>query len=162
MKLTDIQVAAADIGGPISPERALWLSVINLAVRDALGRSGRVEYRRDGAVVYDAHDEALAWFSEAGEDFYTICDLAGIDADALREAVLSERVPDPALVAKPRKLGPLAAPSRPKRQVAHRCRVTERTPRRRPLLTDDERRQRTRERNRRSYLSRKAGRAMQA
>ena len=77
----------------MNTDRRLWVAVLELAIADSLGRStyNAVDYRRDGG-LYDPREEALVWFQEAGDDYRQICDLAGVDPDALRERVLAGRI----------------------------------------------------------------------
>jgi hypothetical protein len=74
-------------------EQELWIGVLGQAINDALGRSSynRNDYRRDGG-TYDPRLEALAWFKANGDDYRMVAALAGLDADALRERVLTGRV----------------------------------------------------------------------
>lgn len=71
----------------------LWAAVLTQAVLDAVGRSGfcRKDYTTRG-VLHCPHAEALAWIKEGGEDFRTVATLAGFDPDAVRDAVMSDRV----------------------------------------------------------------------
>lgn len=71
----------------------LWSAVLAQAVADALGQSGfcRKDYTTRG-VLHCPHAEALAWIKEGGEDFRTVATLAGFDPDAVRDAVMSDRV----------------------------------------------------------------------
>jgi hypothetical protein len=87
-------------------EKALWASVLGQAINDALGRSSynKNEYRRNG----DPRLEALAWIREGGADFETVCQLAGVDPDAVRDAVLQGRVGSLYLRADTRKRVPKA------------------------------------------------------
>lgn len=68
----------------------LWVAVLSQAVLDALNLASfnAVDYRRDG----DPRPAARQWILEAGEDFRTVCCLAGVDPDAVRDAVLAGRV----------------------------------------------------------------------
>lgn len=76
-----------------SREKALWAGVLIQAVNDALHRSGfcAKDYTTRG-VLDSPHAEALAWIKEGGADFRTVCQLAGLDPDAVRAAVLSGRI----------------------------------------------------------------------
>lgn len=77
----------------LSREQALWASVLGQAVLDALGRASYnpKEYRRDGG-TYDPRLEAREWIEQGGPDFQAVCQLAGVDPDAVRDAVLAGRV----------------------------------------------------------------------
>lgn len=141
-------------------ERELWAAVLALAVADALGHNGCVRYRRQGEVIYDSHLEAMRWFTEGDDDYRLVVTLAGLDPDAVREAVLCGRVPDPSIrpvrSAPTPRPAPTPAPCRPRDP---RQWQPWRFRRQRPRLTDEQRRARQRERNRRDYLRRKAASA---
>lgn len=57
----------------------------------ALGRAILVQALSDAnyggwdAREIKAHEEAVAWFTEAGEDFYFVCDMAGVSPAAILE-----------------------------------------------------------------------------
>jgi hypothetical protein len=91
-----------------SREKALWACVLGQAINDALGRASYnpKEYRRDGG-TYDPHLEARQWIEQGGPDFQAVCHAAGLDPDAVRDAVLAGRVGPPHL-----------ATDRPRRRIA--------------------------------------------
>lgn len=74
---------------PIFPERSLWAAVVAQAISDALGGpvmpAGQL-IGEDGQRI-DPQADARAWILGAGLDFEAACDLAGIDADAIRSYV---------------------------------------------------------------------------
>lgn len=67
------------IRNPISPERALWASVLVQAIRDLM-----IATRDDGSYtrsdIEAAHNSARAFF-RGGDDLRTVCDLAGVSYD---------------------------------------------------------------------------------
>lgn len=67
-----------------SPERRLMLAILITAIMDATGQSccNRAVDRERNRIL------ALAWFRDASDDFRTVCDLAGMDPDYVRRAVL--------------------------------------------------------------------------
>lgn len=102
----------ADDDRPISPERALWLSVVALCWADAFGvtpdhqiRHADSRFRRDEATMKDDNDSAITveayraqcrnWliqdFGDWKADRELCCDLAGIDPDMLRNAAKAKR-----------------------------------------------------------------------
>lgn len=99
--------AVPDDDRPISPERALWLSVVALCWADAWGitpdhqiRHADSKFRRDEATMKDDNESAITveayraqcrnWliqdFGDWKADRELCCDLAGIDPDMLRNA----------------------------------------------------------------------------
>jgi hypothetical protein len=63
----------------------LWRRVIAQAIADAAGDgSGYDPGEREAGEA-----DALAWLERGGLDFSLVCDLAGLDADAVREAALA-------------------------------------------------------------------------
>lgn len=104
--LPTIQDLAED-DRPISPERALWLSVVALCWADAFGvtsdhqiRHADSRFRRDEATMKDDNDSAITveayraqcrnWliqdFGDWKADREFVADCAGIDPDILRAA----------------------------------------------------------------------------
>ena len=69
-----------------SPERDLWQTVILQAMHDAL----RVEVNSKDDVM--AQRSACSWFERGGKDFNLVCQLAGFDADFIRDAYLKKRI----------------------------------------------------------------------
>lgn len=72
--------------GPISPEQRLFVGVIVNAVMEAAG-SGKGGDR--GGKVEHTADTARAWFVNGGEDFHTVCTLAGLEPRGVRDRVLA-------------------------------------------------------------------------
>jgi hypothetical protein len=70
---------------PSIPERAIFLAVIERAMNDALGIALSASRPRDVARI---RGEAVQWFTEAGRDFHMVCEMAGVDPDALRTTAL--------------------------------------------------------------------------
>lgn len=71
---------------PVCPERALWAAVVLQALADAMGGAvmpGAQLIDEDGRRI-DPQADARAWILGAGDNFQAACDLAGIDADAIR------------------------------------------------------------------------------
>ncbi len=67
-------------------ETALWRAVIAWAIEDARGYGHGV-----GGMYRDmAMDAARVWFEGAGKDFQLVCDLAGLDAQAVRARATAE------------------------------------------------------------------------
>ena len=67
----------------ISPEQRLFVGVIVNAAQEAAG-AGRI-----GADRRTIKESARAWFSNAGDDFRTVCALAGLEAGDVRKRVLA-------------------------------------------------------------------------
>ncbi len=61
-------------------EAALWRAVIAWAIEDACGNG----HGLGGMYRARAMDAARSWFEGAGRDFRLVCDLAGLDAQAVR------------------------------------------------------------------------------
>lgn len=70
--------------GACSPEQQLWCAVIVHTLYEATGRIGYAE-RGERQSVRQA---AIAWFEEAGADFQSVCDLAGLIPSAVRAGAL--------------------------------------------------------------------------
>ena len=74
-------------------ETALWRAVVAQALHDAAPR--RRPSRPLSAERARARDAARRWLLEAGRDFRRVCDLADLDASAVRaEAVEAIRAAD--------------------------------------------------------------------
>lgn len=67
-------------------ETALWRAVIAWAIEDACGYG----HGLSGTYRDLATDAARAWFEGAGKDFRLVCDLAGLDAQAVRVRATAE------------------------------------------------------------------------
>ncbi len=83
--------------GAVDPERDLWRAVLSQVLADALYRHvpGRLRMERLRVIrpeMQRYHDAGRArlWFTVAGCDYCMVCDLADIDADAMREMALAE------------------------------------------------------------------------
>lgn len=67
-----------------NPEQALWCEVLRLAIEDALCTTsvatpgGETAERRARE-----HAQAVAWLSKPSRDLEFVCDLAGVDMDAV-------------------------------------------------------------------------------
>lgn len=61
-------------------ERAMWAAVIEQAVRDA-SKLSWVAPANERVLV---RNSAARWLKEAGPDFREVCDMAGIDPDAVQ------------------------------------------------------------------------------
>lgn len=72
--------------GPISPEQRLFVGVIANAVMEAKG-AWRADSAREKAS--DVRESARAWFRNGGEDFATVCTLAGYSPRRVRDGVLA-------------------------------------------------------------------------
>lgn len=95
-------------GGPApaepqsSPERDLFLAVIERTLNDALGHALTGTRPQDAPAV---RAEAVQWFTEAGRDFQLVCEMAEVDPEALRKVAL-------------RRIAEQAAPPPSKRKAA--------------------------------------------
>lgn len=71
---------------PISPEQRLFVGVIANAVMEAKGA-----WRADAArgKASQTRESARAWFRNGGEDFATVCTLAGYSPRQVRDGVLA-------------------------------------------------------------------------
>lgn len=66
-------------------ERKLWAAVLHGAINDAIGaRIPGVHPMYQKATRL----EAQRWFTEADQDFYTVCSFAGMEANAVRDRVI--------------------------------------------------------------------------
>lgn len=77
----------ADKAGPSGdhcPEQQLWCAVIVHTLYEATGRIGYAERGERHSV----REAAIAWFEEAGADFQSVCDLAGLIPSAVRDGAL--------------------------------------------------------------------------
>ena len=69
-------------------EKTLWQSVVFRAVADAL-------HPRSGLGRSEAHRATRAarrWFRDGGKDYREVCSNAGMNADFIRESILSGRI----------------------------------------------------------------------
>jgi len=74
-----------DADGEQIAEQRLWQAVILQAVFDAT-------YEGNNRDILNEKPRADVWIKYAREDFRTACSLAGMDADALREAYVAGRI----------------------------------------------------------------------
>lgn len=75
-----------DIGTQvISPEQRLFVGVILNAAMEA---SGTLRARDRETKARQASAAAFAWFNDGGEDFQTVCTLAGLEPSNVRAGVL--------------------------------------------------------------------------
>lgn len=101
-------------------EVAMWRAVIHVALLDAIGvgpsAPSATERRR-------LRDEARSWFQRAGRDFRTVCDLALLDPEVVREHALrlieDEGVALRHMPARRRRMERRAAPPPETREAAH-------------------------------------------
>ena len=68
-----------------SRERQLWCAVIGRAVLDATWPDGPTGITRERA---RQREEARRWFVDGGHDFCVACEVAGFDANTLRNKML--------------------------------------------------------------------------
>lgn len=69
---------------PVIPgERRLMLAVLLTAIMDAAGENTGTTTRRERDLV---RGTALGWIRDGGEDFETVCDLAGVEPRQVRRA----------------------------------------------------------------------------
>lgn len=68
------------------PERRLMQAVLIQAIRDAMGKASDQRIRDHKELN---QQRALEWFEEAGASFRHVCELAGHDADSVRDSVLA-------------------------------------------------------------------------
>lgn len=141
--------------------RDLWIAVIELALADVNSKpAGKlVSLTDDDGEVIDSRADALEWFTDAGEDFRFVCDMAGIDPEHVRRLALEpgyfERTKARAL-AQPNRVNMTLSIEETMRLNALAPKAPPFNPRtrRRPTLTAEERRERQREAQRR-YKERK-------
>ena len=69
----------------MTSEHKLWQNVLLQAMIDAT-------FTGDTEENYKAKKAAIKWITKGGRDFCTVCDLAGMDADFVRESFLAGRV----------------------------------------------------------------------
>ncbi|MHA6722857.1 LacI family DNA-binding transcriptional regulator [Sphingomonas sp. RS2018] len=74
------------IAGTISPEQRLFVGVIVNAAQEA---AGSIATRNRPAQAMSSQEDARTWFVEAGEDFATVCELAGFEPHTVRSQVLA-------------------------------------------------------------------------
>lgn len=85
--LTPAELGSGEI--PDAPHRLLWLTVLELAVEDALGRDITFAGKTKRVTVMRM---ARSWLTRGGGDFQLVCLLAGVEWEwALR--VFRERFP---------------------------------------------------------------------
>ncbi len=63
----------------MSQEIALWRTVIQRALADAMQELTHTPPSRERRAWISARDDARAWLSEGGEDYLEVCHLAGLD-----------------------------------------------------------------------------------
>jgi len=69
------------------PEQKLWAAVLHRALLDACGSVGKCgSYTRKQ--MNRISDDAIKWFTYKPEGFQTVCDLVGLDSDAVRQMAL--------------------------------------------------------------------------
>lgn len=79
-------LTAEDIGGAaLTPERRLWLTVLLTAVNEALRE------QRLSASDLERYQSAN-WIKGNSSDFREVCELAGINPDALREKFIAGKI----------------------------------------------------------------------
>lgn len=66
-------------------EVAMWRAVIHVALLDATGVAPSAPSATERRLV---RDEARSWFQRAGRDFRTVCDLALLEPEFVREHAL--------------------------------------------------------------------------
>lgn len=67
----------------MSPEQRLFVGVIANAAQEAAGAT------RHGSQYRTIQESARAWFCNNGDDFRTVCDLAGLESNRVRSRVLA-------------------------------------------------------------------------
>lgn len=67
-----------NIFDPVKGEKAIWHAVITQAMMDALSNSSKREEQYH-------KEEAIHWLTGNSKNFRTVCTLAGMDADVVRE-----------------------------------------------------------------------------
>lgn len=77
--------ASAGHESPAVRERELWCAVIDQALLD-IGMIDTGRYR-GRTVNKDREQTALQWLLHGGREFVAICDLAGVSASTIRDAV---------------------------------------------------------------------------
>lgn len=76
---------------PESPDRLLWQSVIERAIFDASVQREKIGSGSSGTSAMQ-REQADNWLRRNTEDYRTVCALAGVDPDFLREAYTSGRI----------------------------------------------------------------------
>lgn len=71
----------------IEPEKRLWAAVVLQAVRDAARPNPSNKSKSRGADIA-ARAQARAWLTAGSEDFQLVCNLAGVNATAVRSQAL--------------------------------------------------------------------------
>ncbi len=61
-----------------TPEKDLWIAVINTALEDALASQDT-----------ELKEKAREWFRRGGQDFKLACDMADLDASSVQKRVIS-------------------------------------------------------------------------
>ncbi len=61
-----------------TPEKELWIAVINTALEDALASQDS-----------ELKEKARQWFRRGGQDFRLACDLADLDAGSVQKRVIA-------------------------------------------------------------------------
>jgi hypothetical protein len=70
----------------ISPEQRLFVGVIVNAAQEAAGNTFS---RNRAAEPSAAQEDARSWFVEGGDDFATVCELAGLEPEEVQARVLA-------------------------------------------------------------------------
>lgn len=72
----------------MTPERRLWQDVVLRALMDATHPAGDEGNSEDAR----GRRSARQWLREGGKDFRTVCNLAGLDPDFVREKYLAGKI----------------------------------------------------------------------
>jgi hypothetical protein len=69
----------------MTPENKLWQKVLMQVIIDATFTGTTLENCREKKA-------SINWITKAGKDFHTVCNLAGMDPDFVRDSFLAGRV----------------------------------------------------------------------